>query len=112
MTYTLEHGSYYQRSEHGNHIEKMCDQVTLAYSKKAEEDGGVGYVIHRHGAFENVRTWWVANRESAEGLFGPIFLVTFPPKFDVDEINAFIEFPHRLAKLEEAEYMDALGESD
>lgn len=109
MGYTLEHGSYYLRS--GSTIRLMTDQVTIAYSNKLAPEGS-GWAIHKHGRLEDVQAWWKANREAAEPLFGEIHLVTFPPKYDVDRINAIIEHPPRLAELleEAAEVALLLGD--
>ena len=102
MTYTLEHGSYYQRNPRNNDIEKMCDQVTLAFSRmpddgKPDPEGQI--TIHRHGTLENVQAWWKKNHEAARPLFGEIILITFPPKFDPARINEVIEIPARLGIL-------------
>ena len=90
----MENGSYYQRSR-GGHIEKMCDQVTIAFSNKE----GVGWTIHCHGALSSVQAWWTKNQPEYRDMFGEINLITFPPKFDVDRINRFLELPAQLGAL-------------
>lgn len=99
MTYTLEHGSYYQRNPRNGDIEKMCDQVTIAFSNKVQDDGTAMWVIHRHGDLEDVQAWWRKNHKAAEPLFGEVTLITFPRRFDPERINQVIEIPARLRKL-------------
>lgn len=99
MTYTLEHGSYYQRNPRNKDIEKMCDLVTVAFSNKVQDDGTTMWSVHRHGNLEDVQAWWKKNHEVARPLFGEITLITFPRQFDPARINAVIEIPAKLKAL-------------
>jgi hypothetical protein len=82
MPYTHEHGSYYL-IENGN-IRLMTDQVAVAFAEKDLN-------ILKHGSPEAVHKWWDARRPSAELLFGPVSIATFPRGFPVDHINRIIE---------------------
>jgi hypothetical protein len=97
--YTLEHGSYYLRNPRTGDILTMTDQVTIAFSCTSEPDDTEMWVIHKHGSLKSVQVWWKKNREVVTKLFGTITLVTFPPKFDPERINSFIELPATLVSL-------------
>jgi hypothetical protein len=94
----LEHGSYYLKDPDekigllGPRILMMCDQVAVAWSKQE-------HCILKHGSPESVKEWLRKKHHEVEPLFPDVVIVTFPPKFDPEEINRAVESGWYLEKL-------------
>jgi len=102
--YSLEHGSYYLRDPRQTGLDPQgailhtADRVTLAFTLSYGPDNSELWTLHKHGSWDTVKAWWDKHHEAARDLFGEVYLVTLPPRFDPDQINSIIECPARLAQ--------------
>ena len=116
--YTLEHGSYYWWPPRDplSHTKLeptprvMVDRVTIGYTMS--KDGSV--VVHKHGEKHHVETWASRSRKQYIEAGFPqvaeeVFVLTFPPRYDVDKINRCLDTVGYLGMLIDANPMLTLA---